>query len=63
MMPRPSWKTWAAQSRRREWQGALPFSYHVGGAGFVKVHMRLKMDYAERTDLGRYRKNPRHRVP
>jgi N-acetylated-alpha-linked acidic dipeptidase len=33
----------------REWQGALPFSYHVGGAGLVKVHMRLKMDYAERT--------------
>jgi N-acetylated-alpha-linked acidic dipeptidase len=32
----------------REWQGALPFSYHVGGAG-LKVHMRLKMDYAERT--------------
>jgi N-acetylated-alpha-linked acidic dipeptidase len=33
----------------REWQGALPFSYHVGGAGLIKVHMRLKMDYAERT--------------
>jgi N-acetylated-alpha-linked acidic dipeptidase len=33
----------------REWQGALPFSYHVGGAGLVKAHMRLKMDYAERT--------------
>jgi N-acetylated-alpha-linked acidic dipeptidase len=33
----------------REWQGALPFSYHVGGAGLVKVHLRLKMDYAERT--------------
>jgi N-acetylated-alpha-linked acidic dipeptidase len=33
----------------REWQGALPFSYHVGGAGLLKVHMRLKMDYAERT--------------
>jgi N-acetylated-alpha-linked acidic dipeptidase len=33
----------------REWQGALPFSYHVGGEGLVKVHMRLKMDYAERT--------------
>jgi N-acetylated-alpha-linked acidic dipeptidase len=31
----------------REWQGALPFSYHVGG--LVKVHMRLKMDYAQRT--------------
>jgi N-acetylated-alpha-linked acidic dipeptidase len=33
----------------RDWQGALPFSYHVGGAGLLKVHMRLKMDYAERT--------------
>ena len=33
----------------REWQGALPFSYHVGGAGLVRVHLRLKMDYAERT--------------
>lgn len=33
----------------REWQGALPFSYHVGGAGLIRVHMRLKMDYAQRT--------------
>ncbi len=33
----------------RDWQGALPFSYHVGGVGAIKVHMRLKMDYAERT--------------
>jgi N-acetylated-alpha-linked acidic dipeptidase len=33
----------------REWQGALPFSYHVGGAGALKVHMRLKMDFAQRT--------------
>jgi N-acetylated-alpha-linked acidic dipeptidase len=33
----------------REWQGALPFSYHVGGAGLIKVHMRLKMDFAQRT--------------
>ncbi len=32
----------------RAWQGALPFSYHVGGAGSVKVHLRLKMDYAQR---------------
>ena len=48
-MRRRSWKTWAVRSRRREWQGALPFSYHVGGAGSIKVHMRLKMDYAQRT--------------
>ena len=33
----------------REWQGALPFSYHVGGAGLIKMHLRLKMAYAERT--------------
>jgi N-acetylated-alpha-linked acidic dipeptidase len=33
----------------REWQGALPFSYHVGGGGLTKIHMRLKMDYAQRT--------------
>jgi N-acetylated-alpha-linked acidic dipeptidase len=33
----------------REWQGALPFSYHVGGSSALKVHLRLKMDYAERT--------------
>jgi N-acetylated-alpha-linked acidic dipeptidase len=31
------------------WQGALPFAYHLGGAGDVKVHLALKMDYAERT--------------
>ena len=33
----------------REWQGALPFSYHVGGGPQIKVHMRLKMDFAQRT--------------
>ena len=30
-----------------EWQGALPFAYHVGPGG-VKVHMVLKQDYAYR---------------
>jgi N-acetylated-alpha-linked acidic dipeptidase len=30
-----------------EWQGALPFTYHIGGSG-VKVHMVLKQDYAYR---------------
>lgn len=30
------------------WQGALPFTYHVGGAGNVKVHMLLEQDYAFR---------------
>jgi N-acetylated-alpha-linked acidic dipeptidase len=33
----------------RDWQGALPFTYHLGGAGAVKVHMLLKMDYQYRT--------------
>ncbi len=32
----------------REWQGALPFTYHVG-SGPVKVRMHLKQDYAYRT--------------
>jgi N-acetylated-alpha-linked acidic dipeptidase len=30
------------------WQGALPFTYHVGGADKVKVHMLLDQDYAFR---------------
>ena len=32
----------------REWQGALPFTYHVG-PGPSKVHVVLKMDYQYRT--------------
>lgn len=32
----------------RGWQGALPFTYHLGGADAIRVHMRLQMDYAER---------------
>jgi N-acetylated-alpha-linked acidic dipeptidase len=31
----------------RGWQGALPFTYHVG-PGDAQVHMKLVMDYAER---------------
>lgn len=31
----------------RDWQGALPFTYHTGPG--VKVHMVLKMDYQYRT--------------
>ncbi len=31
----------------REWQGALPFTYHIGPG--VKVHLLLKMDYQYRT--------------
>ncbi|HUS18096.1 MAG TPA: M28 family metallopeptidase [Terriglobales bacterium] len=32
----------------REWQGALPFTYHVG-PGPVRVKMKLKQDYAFRS--------------
>lgn len=31
----------------RGWQGALPFSYHIG-AGLAQVHMKISMDYAQR---------------
>ena len=33
----------------RSWQGALPFTYHIGGMGAVKVHMNLVQDYKLRT--------------
>ena len=33
----------------REWQGGLPFTYHLGGTGAVKVHMHLVQDYQLRT--------------
>ncbi len=36
-------------STPREWQGALPFNYHLGGTGAVKVHMHLEQDYKLRT--------------
>jgi N-acetylated-alpha-linked acidic dipeptidase len=32
-----------------EWQGALPFTYHVGGTSRVTVHMHLEQDTALRT--------------
>ena len=31
------------------WQGGLPFAYHLGGTGAVKVHMHLEQDYKLRT--------------
>jgi N-acetylated-alpha-linked acidic dipeptidase len=31
------------------WQGALPFTYHLGGTSTVTVHMRLQQNYARRT--------------
>jgi N-acetylated-alpha-linked acidic dipeptidase len=33
----------------RAWQGALPFTYHVGGNSKVTVHMHLEQDIALRT--------------
>jgi N-acetylated-alpha-linked acidic dipeptidase len=33
----------------RAWQGALPFTYHLGGTRAVKVHMNLVQDYKLRT--------------
>ncbi len=32
-----------------EWQGGLPFTYHLGGTDAVKVHMHLEQDYKLRT--------------
>jgi N-acetylated-alpha-linked acidic dipeptidase len=43
----------------RDWQGSLPFTYHVG-AGLVRVKMHLKQDYQLRTIwnvIGRVRGN------
>jgi N-acetylated-alpha-linked acidic dipeptidase len=31
----------------RNWQGALPFTYHIG-SGHVRVHMKLVIDYRQR---------------
>ena len=33
----------------RNWQGALPFTYHLGGTNRVTVHMHLEQDIALRT--------------
>jgi len=33
----------------RDWQGALPFTYHLGGDQKVTVHMHLEQDIALRT--------------
>jgi N-acetylated-alpha-linked acidic dipeptidase len=38
----------AGPASPREWQGALPFTYHVG-PGPVRVRVHLKQDYAYRT--------------
>jgi len=35
--------------RPKGFQGGLPFAYHVGGTGDVKVHLKTDMDYKIRT--------------
>ncbi|MDX6694617.1 MAG: N-acetylated-alpha-linked acidic dipeptidase [Blastocatellia bacterium] len=35
--------------RPKEFQGGLPFAYHVGGTTDVRVHLKTEMDYATRT--------------
>ena len=48
----PILKALAGPESPRNWQGALPFTYHLGadsGAGQVTVHMHLEQDTALRT--------------
>ncbi|MGH9576170.1 MAG: M28 family peptidase, partial [Terriglobales bacterium] len=45
---RPILENLAGPESPRAWQGALPFTYHVG-PGPVRVKMSLKQDYAYRT--------------
>lgn len=35
--------------RPKDFQGGLPFAYHVGGTVDVRVHLKTEMDYATRT--------------
>ncbi len=45
---RPMLENLAGPESPRAWQGALPFTYHVG-PGPVRVKLKLKQDYAYRT--------------
>jgi N-acetylated-alpha-linked acidic dipeptidase len=45
----PILKALGGEESPRDWQGALPFTYHLGGTGAVKVHMHLEQDIALRT--------------
>jgi N-acetylated-alpha-linked acidic dipeptidase len=45
---RPILENLAGPETPRDWQGGLPFTYHIG-PGPVRVHMVLKMDYQYRT--------------
>ena len=44
----PILQSLAGPASPRAWQGALPFTYHLG-PGPVRVHLRLKFDQAEHT--------------
>jgi len=46
---RPILEALSGPESPREWQGGLPFTYHLGGVGAVKVHMHLVQDYKLRT--------------
>jgi N-acetylated-alpha-linked acidic dipeptidase len=45
----PILRTLDGPATPRDWQGGLPFTYHVGGTGAVKAHMNLVQDYKLRT--------------
>ena len=45
----PILKAMGGAATPRSWQGALPFTYHVGGTASVTVHMHLEMDTKLRT--------------
>ncbi len=45
----PILKAMGGDESPRGWQGALPFTYHIGGTASVKVHMHLEQDTKLRT--------------
>jgi len=45
----PILKAMDGKETPRSWQGALPFTYHVGGTASVTVHMHLEQDTKLRT--------------
>jgi len=45
----PILKAMGGAESPRSWQGALPFTYHVGGTATVTVHMHLEQDTKLRT--------------
>jgi N-acetylated-alpha-linked acidic dipeptidase len=45
----PILKSLGGAESPRDWQGALPFTYHLGGTVSVTVHMHLEQDIALRT--------------